>query len=73
MVKELKHCRTIEELCCSETVKHKAKDYVRKYMAKQGPMYKPESSEEKEKISPKEVSQESGVNHNTVDTFTNDQ
>ena len=73
MVKELKHCRSIEELSCSETVKHKAKDYVRKYMAKQGPLYKPESNEEKEKLSPKEVSQDFGIDHNTVDTLTNDQ
>ena len=40
MVKEMKHCRSIEDLCCSETVKHKARDFVRKYMAKQGPFYK---------------------------------
>ncbi|XP_074601391.1 SET domain containing 2 [Brevipalpus obovatus] len=57
MVKELKHCRNIEDLSCSETVKHKAKDYVKKYMAKQGPVYRPESIEDDKKLSPKELSQ----------------
>lgn len=57
MVKELKHCKNIEDLSCSETVKHKAKDYVKKYMAKQGSVYRPESIEDDKKLSPKELSQ----------------
>ena len=56
MLKELRHCRNTEDLCCSETVKHKAKEYVKKYMANKGPIYRPESNEEickdKEKCSP---------------------
>ena len=56
MLKELRHCRNIEDLCCSETVKHKAKEYVKKYMAAKGPIYRPEANEEickdKEKCSP---------------------
>ncbi|RWS15021.1 uncharacterized protein B4U79_12280 [Dinothrombium tinctorium] len=61
MVKELKHCKSIEELSCNETVKHKAKDYVRKYMAKQGPIYKTEGMEEKDERSPKD-----GISLDTV-------
>lgn len=48
MVKELKHCRSIEDLSCSDTVKHKARDYVRKYMAKQGPYYKADDNIDEE-------------------------
>lgn len=72
MVKELKHCRNIEDLSCSETVKHKAKDYVKKYMAKQGPIYRPESLDEERKLSPKEITQES-VNDHSVDIYASDQ
>ncbi|RWS30302.1 putative histone-lysine N-methyltransferase-like protein [Leptotrombidium deliense] len=56
MVKELKHCKTIEELSCNDTVKHKAKDYVRKYMAKQGPVFKIDALEDKDEknMSPKD-------------------
>lgn len=56
MLKELRHCQSTADLCCSETVKHKAKEYVKKYMANKGPIYRPESSEDickdKEKCSP---------------------
>ena len=70
MVKELKHCRNIGDLSCSETVKHKAKDYVKKYMAKQGPIYRPESIEDDKKLSPKELSQmtQDSVDDHHVDT-----
>ncbi|CAH1391554.1 unnamed protein product [Nezara viridula] len=40
MVKELKHCASVEELECNENVKHKARDFIRKYMSKFGPIYK---------------------------------
>ncbi|XP_014249645.1 histone-lysine N-methyltransferase SETD2 isoform X2 [Cimex lectularius] len=39
MVKELKHVASIEELECNENVKHKAKDFIKKYMAKFGSVY----------------------------------
>uniref|UniRef100_T1HBL1 WW domain-containing protein n=1 Tax=Rhodnius prolixus TaxID=13249 RepID=T1HBL1_RHOPR len=39
MVKELKHCSSIEELACNDNVKHKARDFIRKYMNKFGPVY----------------------------------
>ena len=34
MAKELKHCRHVEDLEVNESVKAKAKDYVKKYMSK---------------------------------------
>ncbi|XP_066900749.1 histone-lysine N-methyltransferase SETD2 [Halyomorpha halys] len=40
MVKELKHCASVEELECNDNVKHKARDFIRKYMSKFGPIYK---------------------------------
>lgn len=40
LVKEMKHCKHHEDLEVNENVKAKAKDYVRKYMAKFGPVYK---------------------------------
>lgn len=40
LAKELKHCRNIEELVVNESVKHKAKDFIKKYMTKFGPVYK---------------------------------
>lgn len=40
MVKELKHCSSVEELECNDNVKHKARDFIRKYMSKFGPIYK---------------------------------
>lgn len=39
LAKELRHCKSIDELQCNENVKHKAKDFVRKYMSKFGPVY----------------------------------
>uniref|UniRef100_A0A8D8VCU2 Ubiquitin carboxyl-terminal hydrolase 34 n=1 Tax=Cacopsylla melanoneura TaxID=428564 RepID=A0A8D8VCU2_9HEMI len=39
LVKELKHCRNVAELQCNENVKHKAKDFIRKYMSKFGEVY----------------------------------
>ncbi|KAJ8884066.1 hypothetical protein PR048_015923 [Dryococelus australis] len=39
MVKELRHCRSVEDLECNENVKHKARDFVKKYMTKYGPTY----------------------------------
>uniref|UniRef100_T1IP88 [histone H3]-lysine(36) N-trimethyltransferase n=1 Tax=Strigamia maritima TaxID=126957 RepID=T1IP88_STRMM len=44
LAKELKHCRKIEELEISDNVKHKAKDFVRKYMGKFGPIYRKNAS-----------------------------
>ena len=42
MSKELKHCRHPEDLEVNENVKAKAKDYIKKYMIKFGPVYKKE-------------------------------
>lgn len=39
MLKELKHCQNIEDLICTESVKSKAKEFVRKYMSKFGDTY----------------------------------
>ncbi|CAH4012491.1 unnamed protein product [Pieris brassicae] len=39
MLKELKHCRTVEELVVTDSVRSKAKMFVKKYMAKFGPIY----------------------------------
>lgn len=39
MLKEIKHCENIEELICTESVKVKAKEFVRKYMSKFGKIY----------------------------------
>ncbi|XP_063224912.1 histone-lysine N-methyltransferase SETD2 isoform X2 [Bacillus rossius redtenbacheri] len=39
MVKELKHCHSVEDLECNENVKHKARDFVKKYMTKYGATY----------------------------------
>jgi len=39
MLKELKHCRNVHELECNDSVKHKARDFVKKYMAKFGTTY----------------------------------
>lgn len=40
MAKELKHCKNVEDLECNENVKHKATDYVHKYMARHGAVYR---------------------------------
>lgn len=39
MLKELKHCRTVEELVVTDSVKSKAKTFTKKYMTKFGPVY----------------------------------
>ncbi|XP_034945207.1 probable histone-lysine N-methyltransferase CG1716 isoform X2 [Chelonus insularis] len=46
LAKELKHCKSIDELHCNDNVKHKAKDFVRKYMNKFGPVYQRLSDED---------------------------
>ena len=43
MAKELKHCRHVEDLEVNENVKAKAKDYVKKYMSRCGPVFKKSS------------------------------
>ncbi|KAF2368332.1 WW domain [Trinorchestia longiramus] len=48
MVKELKQLPSIEDLDCSESVKHKTKDFVRKYMAKYGTSFKRDPLDTKE-------------------------
>ncbi|XP_072181261.1 uncharacterized protein [Diadema setosum] len=45
MAKELKHCRNIEDLEVNENVKHKAKEYIKKYMGRYGKVYKKDSSD----------------------------
>ncbi|CAJ0963145.1 unnamed protein product [Ranitomeya imitator] len=41
MNKELKYCKNPEDLDCNENVKHKTKEYIKKYMQKFGTIYKP--------------------------------
>ncbi|XP_042672448.1 histone-lysine N-methyltransferase SETD2 [Centrocercus urophasianus] len=41
MNKELKYCKNPEDLECNENVKHKTKEYIKKYMQKFGAIYKP--------------------------------
>lgn len=41
MNKELKYCKNPEDLECNENVKHKTKEYIKKYMQKFGAVYKP--------------------------------
>ena len=38
--KELKYCRHVEDLEVNDSVKAKARDFVRKYMHKCGPVYR---------------------------------
>ncbi|XP_061707608.1 probable histone-lysine N-methyltransferase CG1716 isoform X2 [Cydia pomonella] len=40
MLKELKHCRSVDELVVTESVRSKAKEFVRKYMGKFGKVYR---------------------------------
>ncbi|KAI5640687.1 SRI (Set2 rpb1 interacting) domain-containing protein [Phthorimaea operculella] len=40
MLKELKQCRSVDELVVTDSVRAKAKTFVRKYMAKFGPVYR---------------------------------
>ncbi|NXH09162.1 SETD2 methyltransferase, partial [Bucco capensis] len=48
MNKELKYCKTPEDLECNENVKHKTKEYIKKYMQKFGAIYKPKEDTELE-------------------------
>uniref|UniRef100_A0A6P8QJU7 [histone H3]-lysine(36) N-trimethyltransferase n=1 Tax=Geotrypetes seraphini TaxID=260995 RepID=A0A6P8QJU7_GEOSA len=41
MNKELKYCKNPEDLECNENVKHKTKEYIKKYMQKFGTVYRP--------------------------------
>lgn len=45
MLKELKHILKIEDLICTENVKAKAKEYIRKYMSKFGETYQKRNDE----------------------------
>ncbi|KAM4821601.1 histone-lysine N-methyltransferase SETD2 [Thomomys bottae] len=46
MNKELKYCKNPEDLECNENVKHKTKEYIKKYMQKFGAVYKPKEDTE---------------------------
>lgn len=46
LAKELKHCKSVDELQCNENVIHKAKDFVRKYMSKFGAVYQKGTDED---------------------------
>uniref|UniRef100_A0A8C6MDU2 [histone H3]-lysine(36) N-trimethyltransferase n=1 Tax=Nothobranchius furzeri TaxID=105023 RepID=A0A8C6MDU2_NOTFU len=46
MNKELKACKNPEDLECNENVKHKTKEYIKKYMQRFGSMYKPKEDTE---------------------------
>ena len=52
MGKEIKQCKSLDSLSCNDAVKHKTKDYVKRYMGRFGPFYKPEHIERI--ISPKD-------------------
>lgn len=39
MLKEIKHLLSIDELVCTDNVKAKAREYIRKYMSKFGEVY----------------------------------
>lgn len=41
MNKELKACKNPEDLECNENVKHKTKEYIKKYMQRFGTVYRP--------------------------------
>lgn len=43
MIKELKNVQQVEELSASDSVKHKAKYYVKKYMGRYGAVYSREA------------------------------
>ena len=53
MGKEIKQCKSLESLSCNDAVKHKTKDYVKRYMARFGPFYKPENNDKN--VSPKDI------------------
>ncbi|XP_076826896.1 histone-lysine N-methyltransferase SETD2 [Brachyhypopomus gauderio] len=46
MNKELKSCKNPEDLECNENVKHKTKEYIKKYMQKFGTVYRPKEDPE---------------------------
>jgi hypothetical protein len=46
MLKELKHCRKVSDLTCNDSVRHKAREYIKKYMAKFGELYKRDNEKE---------------------------
>ncbi len=46
MNKELKSCSNPEDLECNENVKHKTKEYIKKYMQKFGTVYRPKEDTE---------------------------
>lgn len=46
MNKELKACTNPEDLECNENVKHKAKEYIKKYMQRFGSVYRPKEDTE---------------------------
>ncbi|XP_019579566.2 histone-lysine N-methyltransferase SETD2 isoform X2 [Rhinolophus sinicus] len=48
MNKELKYCKNPEDLECNENVKHKTKEYIKKYMQKFGAVYRPKEDTELE-------------------------
>ncbi|XP_064410107.1 histone-lysine N-methyltransferase SETD2 [Latimeria chalumnae] len=48
MNKELKYCKNPEDLECNENVKHKTKEYIKKYMQKFGAIYKPKEDTDME-------------------------
>eukprot|EP00062_Callorhinchus_milii_P025244 gi/632986012/ref/XP_007910004.1/ PREDICTED: histone-lysine N-methyltransferase SETD2 isoform X2 [Callorhinchus milii] len=48
MNKELKQCKNPEDLECNENVKHKTKEYIKKYMQKFGATYKPKEEPDME-------------------------
>ncbi|KAF7708447.1 hypothetical protein HF521_017504 [Silurus meridionalis] len=48
MNKELKSCKNPEDLECNENVKHKTKEYIKKYMQKFGTIYRPKEDTELE-------------------------
>lgn len=39
MLKEMKHITKIEDLTCTDNVKTKAREFIRKYMSKFGEVY----------------------------------
>ncbi|XP_043921962.1 histone-lysine N-methyltransferase SETD2 [Protopterus annectens] len=46
MNKELRYCKNPEDLECNENVKYKTREYIRKYMQKFGPFYRPKEDME---------------------------
>lgn len=46
MNKELKACTNPEDLECNENVKHKTKEYIKKYMQRFGSVYRPKEDTE---------------------------